>query len=376
MKIFQFFILAFFLFLVIAACEKENNPLPQNDFVSTGNYNGEYWPTSQWRNCQPEEVGMNSFVLTDLYNEIKKLVSSGVEMHSLIIIKDGYIVAEDYFSDDYGVDSLHPIHSCTKSITSALVGIAIDQGHITKVDEFMTSFFPDLEIQNLTAEKDQITLKHLLTMSTGIEWYEFEYLYSDERNTFRQWVNSENKVQFVLDQPMVATPGTKFSYNTGISHVLSAILERSTNVRTDSFAVENLLSSLGITDYYWPLDNQGVAYGGNTVRLRPRDMARFGYLYLKNGEWDGKQIVPADWVQVSQQKHMARKYISNNYYGYQWWVSNYNTYSAVGYGGQWITIIPQHNLVVVFTNRFEEGNDEQWNTPERLLNDYILASIN
>ena len=104
-------------------------------------------------------------------------------------------------------------------------------------------------------------------------------------------------------------------------------------------------------------------------------MARFGYLYLKNGNWDGEQIIPESWVEASQQKHMPRKYIPDNYYGYQFWVSDYDTYSAVGYGGQWITIVPEHDLVVVFNNRFVEGDDLQWTTPERLLNTYIIPAL-
>ena len=103
-------------------------------------------------------------------------------------------------------------------------------------------------------------------------------------------------------------------------------------------------------------------------------MARFGYLYLKKGMWNGTQIIPETWVDASRQKHMARKYIPDSYYGYQFWVSNYNTYSAVGYAGQWITIVPEHNLVVVFNNNFVEGNDLQWNTPERLLTTYIIPA--
>lgn len=371
----KFIIPTLFLLAVFWGCRKDETGYPVNDFVSTGTYAGEYWPTSVWRTCQPEEVGMSSFVLTDLYEEIERLVASGIDMHSLLIIKNGYIVAEDYFSDSYGPNDLHPIYSCTKSITSSLIGIAIEQGKIAGTDALMTNFFPDQEIEHLTPEKQQIELEHLLTMSAGLEWYELEYYYTDERNTFRQWVNSDNRVKFVLDRPMEAAPGTVYSYNTGISHVLSAIVDHSTQTRTDSFALANLFTPLGISDYYWPIDDQGVAFGGHGMRLRPRDMARFGYLYLNEGQWDGQQVVPANWVNTSQQKHIARKYIPNYFYGYQWWVSNSGHYSAVGYKGQWITIIPRHDLVVVFTNSFNEGSSEEWNTPARLLNEYILPAI-
>ena len=176
--------------------------------------------------------------------------------------------------------------------------------------------------------------------------------------------------------PDLPAPGYIYSYSTGSSHVLSGILQNATGVRSDSFAMKHLFKPLGIDKYYWPVDGDGIAYGGSAMRLTPRDMARFGYLYLMEGVWEGKQIVPEEWVEVSQQKHIARKYIEDNYYGYHWWVSDYNTYSAVGYSGQWISVVPEHNLVVVFTNEFTEGDNLQWNTPERLLNTYIIPAIN
>ena len=256
-----------------------------------------------------------------------------------------------------------------------MLGIAIEQGYIPGVNSTMTGFFPDYEIENLSDNKEKITLEHMLTMSAGLEWYEIEYPYDDDRNTFRQWVNSDDMVKYVLDQPTTASPGYEFSYNTGISHLLSAIIERSTGMRTDSFAYENLFTPLGIERFRWPHDAMGISFGGSSMRMLPRDMAKFGYLYLKNGWWDGEQIVPEEWVDVSQQKHIPRKYIPNDYYGYQWWVSDKNRYSAVGFAGQWITIVPDQDLVVVFTNQFEEGVDLQWSTPERLLETYILPSI-
>jgi CubicO group peptidase (beta-lactamase class C family) len=174
---------------------------------------------------------------------------------------------------------------------------------------------------------------------------------------------------------MVAAPGYLYSYNTGASHVLSGILQKATGTRTDSFALEELFKPLGIDSYYWPVDGHGIAYGGSAVRLTPRDMARFGYLYLKEGLWEGKQLVSKEWVQASQQKHIKRKYIEDYYYGYHWWVSDQNTYSAVGYAGQWITVVPQHDLVVVFTNGFSEGDDFQWTTPGRLMETYVIPAL-
>jgi len=377
MKHIYIYFLLSLLFLPFTSCEKyEDDPLfPASDFISEGSFQGDYWPTESWRKCAPGEVGMDPLKLKELNEEVRLLLEMEIDIHGVLIVKDGYIVAEQYYSEEYGPDSLHRIASCTKSITSALYGIALDKGYLSSVDQRMLDFFPDQEIQNRSELKESITLEDLLTMSSGLEWYEMEYPYGDERNTFRQWINQGAGIQFVLDLPMVAAPGYVYSYSTGASHLLSGILQLATGVRTDSFALEHLFKPLGIDSYYWPVDGKGIAYGGSSTRFTPRDMARFGYLYLREGEWEGKQIVPREWVEASQQKHIKRKYIEDYYYGYHWWVSDQNTYSAVGYAGQWITVVPDHNLVVVFTNNFSEEESFQWLTPERLMETYILPAL-
>jgi len=361
----------------LTGCENyDDDPIfPASDFISTGDYQGAYWPTGAWRTCEPKEVGMDPQKLKELNEEIRLLLEMHIDFQSIVIVKDGYIVAEQYYSEEYGREDLHRIYSCTKSLTSAMIGIALDKGLIGSVNDHMIDFFPEHVFENPSANKENITLHQMLTMSAGLEWYEMEYPYGDDRNSFRQWVDDGYRLGFVLDRPSVAAPGEEYSYSTGISHVLSGIVQRVTSMRADSFALQSIFTPLGIKDYYWPISNEGVAFGGSGVQLRPRDMAKFGYLYLMNGNWDGEQIVPEAWVEASRQKHMARKYIPDNYYGYQFWVSDYGLYSAVGFEGQWIMIVPQHNLVVVFNNRFEEGNDFQWTTPERLLNTYIIPSI-
>ncbi len=366
-----------FLFLHFTGCENyDDDPVfPASDFISTGTYQGDYWPTQEWRTCAPDEVGMDPVKLKELNEEIRLLLELQVDFRSLIIIKDGYIVAEQYYSEDYGEYDLHRIFSCTKSLTSAMIGIAWDRGLLSGTGQKMIEFFPEYEIQNMSEDKSKITLEHLLTMSAGLEWYEMDYAYGDDRNTYRQWADQGGGIKFVLDLPMIAAPGQQFAYNSGASQVLSGIVQKVSGVRADSFALNNLFTPLGIKDYYWPIDNEGVAYGGSGVRLRPRDMARFGYLYLKNGVWEDEQIIPEAWVEKSQQKLIKRKYIEDSYYGYQFWVSDYGAYSAVGYGGQWITIVPEHNLVMVCNNAFDEGDNTQWNTPERLLITYVIPSL-
>lgn len=360
-----------------SACEKDypNDQFPASEFISTGSYEGDYWPTEGWRYCAPREVGINEKKLKELNHEINLLLELQVDIHSITIVKDGYIVAEQYYSDEYKHSHLHPIFSCTKSLTSALTGIAIDQGYIGSEQDFMLDYFDEYSVEDLNGEKSQITLHHLLTMSAGMQWDELGYSYTDSRNTLRRMENSTDWVQFTLDLPIVHPPGSTYAYNTGASHLLSAIIQNSTGKRTDLFARENLFEPLGISDYYWLQDPQGIPYGGSRVRLAPRDMAKFGLLYLRDGLWENTRIIPEEWVQTSRQAHFQKESGGDMYYGYQFWVSSEGYYAAVGYGGQWIMIAPVYDLVVVFTNQFVEGDGLQWTTPERLLNTYILPAV-
>lgn len=377
MKQFSLFLTALCLLFLLWACEKyDDDPIfPASDFIATGDYQGAYWPTEGWRTCEPDEVDMSPKQLKELNEEIRLLLEMHIEFQSIVVVKDGYIVAEQYYSDDYGPEDIHRIYSCTKSLISSLLGIASGQGLLGSLDQTMLSFFPEYEIQNLDNRKEAITLEHMLSMGAGLEWDEIGYSYEDDRNSYKQWSTNGGGIEYVLNLPMHAEPGEAFSYNSGLSHILSGIVQKLTGVRADSFALEQLFTPLGISEYYWPIDDNNVAFGGSGVRLTPRDMAKFGYLYLKKGMWDGVQIIPEAWVEASQQKHMMRKYIPDEYYGYQFWVSNDGYYSAVGYSGQWIMIVPEHELVVVFNNRFSEDDHLQWSTPERLLNTYIIPAI-
>jgi CubicO group peptidase (beta-lactamase class C family) len=255
------------------------------------------------------------------------------------------------------------------------VGFAINEGYIESVYERMVDYFPEYEVENPSEEKQNINIENLLTMSAGFEWYEMEYPYDDNRNSFYQWIRSNDRIQFVLDLPLTTTPGEAFNYNTGISHVLSAIIQRATGTRTDLFAKEYLFDPLGISDYQWHIDTKNIASGGHGMRLNSRDMAKFAYLYLKHGVWEEEQIVPENWIESSSTAHIQRKYIPDFYYGYHWWVKPNNYYNAVGINGQWMYVVPEYDLVVVFTNNLNEEEYLQVSTPERLLNTYIIPAV-
>ena len=284
---------------------------------------------------------------------------------AVLVVRNGYLVAEAYLNP-HGPDDKHKVYSCTKSVISTLVGIAIDQGYIEGVDQPVLSFFPDRTAANLDARKEAMTLEHLLTMSTGLDCRD-SYLYRWQG--LREMEGSEDWVQHVLDLPMVAGPGTQFGYCNGASFLLSAIVQEATGKNANLFAREHLFAPLGISDARWLSGLQGITIGWSDLYLRPRDMAKIGYLYLNGGRWEGQQVVPAAWVEASTRKHIAATLQDG--YGYQWWVTDDGVYMALGYAGQFIFVVPEVNLVVVFVSALPERD---FYVPQRLLEDYIIPA--
>ncbi|MFX1577631.1 MAG: serine hydrolase domain-containing protein [Promethearchaeota archaeon] len=327
----------------------------------------EYWPTDGWRSTSPEAQGMSSSQLQAMQAYIQQL-SWGSLIRSILIIRNGYIVWESYYDPAYGPNQQSNIFSCTKSVTSALIGIAIAQGHISGINETMVSFFPSRTIANLTIEKEAITIQHLLTMTSGLAWYEWPY---GPASSFTHMTESADWGQYVLDQPMRDTPGEVWDYNSGGSHLLSMIVNQTVGNTTLAYADSHLFSPLGIMEYEWETDPQGVVFGGSNLHLSPRDMAKFGFLYLNNGNWENEELIPASWVNESTANHVAPYNDSDTVgYGYQWWLNlPIDTYLAIGYNGQQINVVPEHNLVVVFTAEYE---DASYTT---IMEDYIIPAI-
>ena len=310
----------------------------------------DYWPTDEWQTSTPEEQGMRSTVLNDMMNATEE---NQLLIDSVLIVKNGYLVFEEYPSV-YDQDNRHIIHSCTKSITSALVGIAIEEGYIDSVDEKLVDLLPNRTYANYDERIDDITLEHLLMMTSGFEWDEWTESYSSYANSHYQYWRASNSVQFILDLPLAHDPGDVWVYSSGSSHLLSAIVTRATGVSLLEYAAEKLFTPLGIeiSDVVWPADNQGIYRGSGGVEMIPRDMAKFGFLFLNNGTWNGEQIVPSGWVQTSSETLTTFDNYSG--YSYQWWTYSSETvsvYSANGYVGQNIFVIPSLDMVVVFTSR-------------------------
>jgi CubicO group peptidase (beta-lactamase class C family) len=367
----------FSLIILLFSCDKKGKEtINDSGFNKSGQYLGDYYPTDSWRECAPSEVGMDQDLLNDLGNRIKDLVKNGYPIDGVLIAKNGYIVGE-YYSPEYSGGTVkHVIHSCTKSFTSACVGIAIDKGFIAGVNEKILQYFSEYKIDNLTEQKMAITIEHLLTMSAGLDWNELDLPYTDPGNAFYQWMNSDDHISFILDRPMEYTPGTVNDYNSGLSNLLSVIVQKETGVRLDSFALEHILKPIGIQDYYWEIDEEGYATGYGQMRLSSRNMAKFGYLYLKKGMWEDQQLISQNWITESGRSHIqAQHNVGVQQYGYHFWVSDYGMFTAMGYLGQWIMILPEKDMVVVFTDNFTPGDGEQWMTPINLLLDYIIPAV-
>jgi CubicO group peptidase (beta-lactamase class C family) len=295
------------------------------------------WPTHVWKMSTPEEQGIDS---TKLARIIDDILASKHRVHSLLVIRNGYMVMDCHFYP-FTTNGIHDLASVTKAITGAIAGIAVDKGYIKGVDQPVLEFFPDLTVANLDERKRSLRVEHLLSMRDGIQC-----VASPTEETLGQMISSSHWVQFMLDLPMEAEPGTRFLYNSGAVHLLSAIITQATGQSTLEFGRKHLFGPLGIADIIWPIDPQGNNnWGWGDLKMRPHDLAKIGYLYLNNGIWDGKRILSEDWISRSTQKYSD--FGEGSGYGYQWTVYKDGSYSKSGRGGQFLHILPQKNMVIV-----------------------------
>ena len=273
---------------------------------------------------------------------------SSNNMDSLLVARHGRIVLEATYAP-FRLGLKHRVNSVTKSVVGSLVAIALRDGRLDSTDRRMLDFFADRTVANLDERKKAITIRHLLDMTSGLAWNEGlggwpESLLAMERT--RDWP------QFVLDRPMAEAPGTVFYYDSGNSQLLSAILSKVTGKSALDYARETLFGPLGIEDVLWRGDPQGVSGGGAGLYLHPRDMAKLGYLWLRGGAWEGRQILPASWIEGVRQANvdMRESWARELRYGSQFWVMpGRDAYFAVGYDRQLIVVMPKLDIVAVMT---------------------------
>ena len=287
-------------------------------------------------------------------------------LRSLLVSHHGELILERYFN---GASSGRPanIKSASKSVVSALVGIAIERGLIAGVDAPLGAFLPQLRGTKADQRKQQITIEDLLTMRSGLEP-------TSSRN-YGRWIYSSNWVRYVLSRPMVSAPGFGMHYSTGNTHLLSAILTKTSGGSTWKFANEALAKPLGMSLARWPRDPQGIYFGGNDMEMTPRQMMAFGELYVNQGRAGGRQIVPAEWVQASFVPRTRSRW-SGRLYGYGWWMrelAGRRAYYAWGYGGQFIFVLPDLELVVVTTSSANPGRGRRGH--RRALDELVEARV-
>ncbi|WP_139368267.1 serine hydrolase domain-containing protein [Evansella clarkii] len=312
-----------------------DNKQEENGLYSTQEH---YFPTSEWRMSAPEVQGMNSEKLIDAFEEIDQW-HEGV--NSVLITRNGYIVAEKYY-DDYDKEISQWVYSATKGVTSALTGIAIDQGFI-KLDDRVADIFSHKEIQHLDDKKSAITIEDLLNMRSGIAY--------DDLQDFQDIFNSSDPLQSILDLPMKEHPDTSYNYSSADSHLLSGIIQETAGMSTTEFANTYLFDPLQIDADF--VEFNDLASGGNRLVISPRDMAKIGWLYLNEGQWEGEQIIPEDWVAASTTSSIDEYFTNNVRFGYQWYINevkNQSIYYTHGGHGQYIISVPDLNMNVIFTS--------------------------
>jgi CubicO group peptidase (beta-lactamase class C family) len=321
-----------------------------------------------WAVSTPEEQGLDPALVAELYHNAGQLET----LYGLLVIKNGYLVAEKYFHGK-SVDQLSSRASVTKSITSALVGIALEQGCLSSVDQKMIEFFPELLDRIQDPRKMQITIRQMLQMRAGYPWEEssaelFDLMYSGFRTSN------------LVEVPLVRDPGTGFDYSNLTSHLLGIIVARACDTDLKSFAQEHLFSPLGGQVGYWLQGWEGYYVGFADLEITARDMAKFGQLYLDGGKFEGNQIVSAQWVRDSLQIYSEDAWyfrVGKNWrdsaYGYQWWsirAGDHRYNLAWGHGGQQIALVEELDLVVVATADplYKQHGDEPWKLEKANLN--------
>ncbi len=324
------------------------------------------WP---WETVSPESQGIRS---EDLARMVEHIDSKNLAIHSIIIYKDGTIPFEVYF-EPYDRSVSHNLKSTSKGVISALVGIALREGYIESLDESVFSYFPEHEV--IDTEKSDITIRDLLTMSSGLKWDE------NDLNSMYTFFVSKRIAERVLKQPLVTEPGSSFNYNTGLTHLLSVIISKASEMSTLEFAQEYLFGPLGIHNVQWEKDREGFHMGGSELFLTPRAMTKFGVTYLQEGMYSGRQIVPRDWVRESTATQIGGSFHGTQVqYGYLWWLDvenplftyldNEHAFLAMGVHGQRILVHPRLDMVVVIT-----ADQEDESQCDILIRDFILPAL-
>jgi CubicO group peptidase (beta-lactamase class C family) len=387
-------VVALFWLLAAGCTSPDSRQVTPTSQASTGSTHRDYWPTAGWRTAAPGDQGMDPAVVGELDTKVS---GTYPQVRSLLIVRHGYLVYERYW---HGFDASdgHNTWSVTKSLTSALVGIALGERHLKSLDQTVGELLAAHLPTNADPRLRRVTVRQLLTMTAGLVGDDPSQ--GGDNEAWTALLQSHNWVRHILGQRLVSQPGAEFAYSNASSHLLSAIVTDTTGQSTLAYARAKLFRPLGIrTDnaqeqalrtwpptpaqdkayeqasVEWDTDPQGYQVGFGWVKLPARDLAKFGYLYLNGGRWDGRQVVPADYVHASTQpQSKPPPSVPADGYGYQWWttsVASHRSFFAAGFAGQLIQVIPDLDLVVVLTS---DADQERYDA-DNLVDETIVPAI-
>jgi CubicO group peptidase (beta-lactamase class C family) len=341
------------------------------------------WPTNGWTTATPDSQGLDPAPLDALDAAIRGGEFGYVDR--LLVVRNGRLVVNHRYTQDYATISrgrmgilgcgagctdasamhdfnyyhpdfhpyykgrdVHSLQSVTKSIAATVIGIALGRGDITSLEQPLLSFFTTYDTSRADSRLRRATLDDLLTMRSGIEWHEQDRPL-DDTNTTIQLEKRQDWIQFTLDQPMDAEPGTKWAYNSGGSHLMSGVIRAATGRFIDDYAAEHLFTPLGIRDFHWKKTPRGYPDTEGGLYLGAEGLAKIGYLYLHDGVWNGRRLLPEGWVANATRRHVTS--VAGAWdYGYQWWITSRNgadVWTGRGFGGQLLVIVPDRQLVAV-----------------------------
>ena len=352
-------------------------------FIQT-NLIAQQWPIKEWPVATPQSQSMDP----DSLKAFDEAITEGKYgyVDGMVIIRHGKLLYQKTYKHDYdkiyGDDArkksglnaldpggpynyynpwwhpyyrrsdLHSLQSVTKTITSVIIGVATTRKEFPDLSTTVLSFFDTTQVKNIDDRKRKMTIRHLLTMTAGFEWNE-NLSYSDPRNDCSQMEASFDWIQYVINKPMAFEPGASFNYNNGASELLSYIFRKATGKDIEEYASKNLFSPLGIDHYFWKRIPTGLVDTEGGLYLSATDLAKIYYLFLKEGNWNGNQLLTREWVKASITPSISLR--QGVKYGYKWWLYEYSTdnskyaWAGSGFGGQWPIVIPEYDIVAVFT---------------------------
>jgi CubicO group peptidase (beta-lactamase class C family) len=356
---FLLFVIVILVLLSLVGCGPSTADLEAVDYTPL--------PGDDWEVSTPAEQGLDPMLVAEMYYNAAELET----IYSLLVIKNGYLIAEDYFNEG-SVDQKDRLQSVTKSFTSVLVGIALEQGCLSSVDQKMLNFFPEVAGKITDPRKEQITIRNMLEMRGG---------YPNEETHQDLWAGllSGHYPPLIEEFSLVSDPGTRFHYSNLTSNWLGIIVDRTCGMNLKAYADEHLFSPLDVKAGEWGQDAEGHNNGCGDLHLTARDAGKFGLLYLNDGVYKGNQIVPADWVHNSLQTYSVNEafvkkvgHFRDIGYGYHWWSANageHHVNFAWGHGGQLIVLVDEFDMVIVTTSYpfWKEHSDQSWNHEKAII---------